>query len=113
MIAGLALCSCEECLASQARIEAAHRRHVEAVIAAEFGFQQLLAKGSNVKTYKCEYVENGAEVSLTGTLAELQRRVGSREVTLDGVQGHFELGEDESAGPSFVITKQLRAGGAW
>lgn len=70
-----------------------------------------------MKTYLCEFVENDKEVSLTAPLAQLQRRVGSRPVVLDGVPGHFELAEDEHATPQFIIdrgaVRSSTQGGAW
>lgn len=57
--------------------------------------------------FRCEFMnsDNFIEV-IRGTLRDIQRVVGGRSVVLDGVAGHFELGDDEGASPQFVIERK-------
>lgn len=55
-----------------------------------------------MQTYRCEYEDDGAHVVLRGFLRDIQRTVGSRHVVLDGVPGHFTIGDDEHASVQFV-----------
>ena len=64
-----------------------------------------------MQEFRCEYQENGARVVLRGLLRDIQRTVGSRQVRLDGVLGHFTMANDGHASVLFVQARSSRVRG--